>query len=90
MGGARNLKLKGNGSKGQGTGDNNFFARWPNVNLIHLLCASKRYSEPLVMPPEAEMLSFWTCNESRKFACCLIFQNAKNSQISVLSCKNSV
>jgi len=30
---------------------------------------------------------FWTCKRSRKFACFLIFGNAKNSQIFMLSCK---
>jgi len=46
MGGARNLKLGANWeSKGQGTGGNNFFFLcWTNVDIIQLLCASKRCS----------------------------------------------
>jgi len=47
MGRVRNLKLSGDNGGGQGkdpsTGGNNFFSiREPNVNLIQLLCASKR------------------------------------------------
>jgi len=66
-----------------------------------LLCVSKRRSgvqgqslwsvgQKGEAPPEAETLSCWRFNESRKFACFLIFENAKKSQISLLSCKNDV
>jgi len=41
-------------------------------------------------PPEAKTLSFWTCNGIRKFSCFLVFGNARNSHVSVLSSKNDV
>jgi len=37
-------------------------------------------------PPKAKILSFWTCNRSRKFACLLIFESAQKSQILYLCC----
>jgi len=43
MGGARNLKLGATGGKDQGTGEQYVLCR-SNLDIIQLLCASKRCS----------------------------------------------
>jgi len=91
MGGAKNLKLRGNGGgRGQGPGHKGTnFLVWTKCRLSFSCCvhpkhvAGSKCRAPRqwvrgLSPLEAETLSFWTLNKSCKSACLLIFDKGKN------------
>jgi len=93
MGGARNLKLGGEGNVGARAR-----AQRAIVDLIYLLCAKRRSNVVINSnvqhcnmggqgtnhPWSWNTFGFWTFNESRKFACFLILLNVKNTDICVV------